>query len=157
GGRRINIPGAYSRLDTSQLATSSPSATGIVAIIGTAEGGKPLSVAPEDSDHTRTSTVIDRYRPGSDLRTGALFALEPSIDEAVPNGAQRVVAVKVNPATQSSADFDDANGDPSLTLTSRDYGLFTTQINVEIAAGTTQGKKLTIVFEGDTETFDDVG
>ena len=44
-----------------------------------------------------------------------------------------------------------------MTITSRDYGLFTTQINVEIEAGTSIGKKVTVVFESTVETFDDIG
>lgn len=156
GGRRINVPGAYSELDTTQLATVSPAAVGIVALVGTAEGGKPLTVESTFSDATRSDTIIKRYRSG-DLRTASLFAFQPANDDAVPFGAQRLVNVKVNPATQSSATFDDALGNLALTLTSRDYGLFTTQINVEIDNGTTQGKKVTVVFESTTEVFDDVG
>lgn len=156
GGRRINIPGAYSELDTSQLSVVSPAAVGIVALIGTAEGGKPLTVESTDADATRVDTILKRYRSG-DLRTASQFAFEPANDDAVPFGAQRLVNVKVNPATQSSADFDDALGNLAMTVTSRDYGLFTTQISVEIEAGTTQGKKITITFEDTTEVFDDVG
>ena len=156
GGRRINIPGAYSELDTTQLSTVSPAAVGIVSLIGTAEGGKPLSVTSEDSDATRVDTIIKRYRSG-DLRTASLFAFEPANDDAVPFGAQRLVNVKVNPATQSSATFDDGLGNLAMTITSRDYGLFTTQINVEIEAGTSIGKKVTVVFESTVETFDDIG
>jgi len=156
GGRRINIPGAYSELDTSQLSVVSPAAVGIVALIGTAEGGKPLTVESTDADATRIDTILKRYRSG-DLRTASQFAFEPANDDAVPFGAQRLVNVKVNPATQSSADFDDSLGNLAMTITSRDYGLFTTQISVEIEAGTTQGKKITIVFESTAEVFDDVG
>lgn len=157
GGRRLVIPGAYSQYDTSGLATSSPAAVGIVALIGTAEGGKPLSVASEDSDHTQSSTLLSRYRPGSPLRTAGIFAFQPSNDDAVPGGAQRLVCVKVNPAVQSTATLDDANGDDSVVLTSRDYGLFTTQINVEVDTGTNLGKQITVTFEETVETFDDVG
>jgi hypothetical protein len=157
GGRRINIPGAYSRLDVSGLSTVSPAAVGIVALIGTAEGGKPLSIAPEDSDHTRSDSLITRYRPGSPLRTAGFFAFEPANDDAIPGGAQRIVAVKVNPATQSQVTLNDANNDPAVVLTSRDYGLFTTQINVDVQPGTNTGKLITLVFEDQTESFDDVG
>lgn len=157
GGRRINIPGAYSKLDTSGLSTVSPAAVGIVALIGEAEGGKPLSVAPEDSDHTRSDSLIERYRAGSPLRTAGQFAFEPANDDAIPGGAQRLVCVKVNPATQSSVTLDDAAAADSVVITSRDYGLFTTQINVDVEAGTTVGKKITVTFEDVIETFDDVG
>lgn len=156
GGRRINIPGAYSEIDASALAGLSPGAVGIVALIGTAEGGVPLSVDSSDADHTRSETVLQRYRSG-DLRVAGQFAFAPSNDEAIPGGAQRLVAVKVNPATQSSVTLPDANALDAVDLTSVDYGLFTSQINIEVAAGTNQGKLITIVFEDTTEVLDDVG
>lgn len=156
GGRRINIPGAYSVIDASSLAGVSPGAVGIVALIGTAEGGKPLSVDSEFSDATRPEKIIQRYRSG-DLRIAGQFAFDPSNDDAIPGGAQRVVAVKVNPATQSEATLADDNAVDAAELLSVDYGQFTEQISIEVAAGTAQGKKYTIVFEGTTEEFDNVG
>jgi hypothetical protein len=80
----------------------------------------------------------------------------PSNDPDITGGAQEIVFVKINPATQSSASFDNTDGE-SLVLTSEDYGYHTTQITVEIANGTTQGKLLTFVFEATEEIFDDVG
>ncbi len=155
-GRRITRPGAYSEIDASELATLGPSPTGIVALIGTAEGGAPLSVAVEDSDHSRSGTVLKRYRSG-DLRVAGSFAFQASVDEATPGGAQKLVCVKVNPALQSEVTLDDADGNDSVLITSSDYGLFTAQISIAIAAGTTIGRKITVVFEDKTETFDDVG
>jgi hypothetical protein len=156
GGRRINLPGAYSELDTSLLAGLSPGAVGIVALVGEAEGGKPLTVEPEHSDHTRSATVLQRYMSGPLLTAGS-FAFEPSNDDAIPGGAQRLVNVKVNPATQSAVTLPDALAADSLVLTSKDWGLFTEQENAQIAAGTNQGKKYTLVFEDTIEEFDDVG
>jgi hypothetical protein len=156
GGRSIGVPGVYSKVDASALSSVSPSAVGIVALIGTAEGGKPLTVASADSDATQAGTLKERYKSG-DLKTAGLFCFEPSLDEAVPGGAQREVLVKVNPATQSTATLDDDGANDSVDLTSSDYGLFTTQVNIDVADGTTQGKLITIVFEDQTETFDDVG
>lgn len=156
GGRVISVPGAYSVIDATALSTVSPSAVGIVALVGTAEGGKPLSVAPEFSDATRAGQVLERFRSGN-LRTAGLFAFEPSLDDAIPQGAQRIVFVKVNPATQSTVTLPDALAADSVVLTSDDWGLFTAQVNVSVAAGTTAGKKITIIFEDTTEVFDDVG
>jgi len=155
-GRRINVPQAVSEIDASALASVSPSAVGIVALLGTAEGGKPLSVSEEFSDSTRSDALRKKYRSG-DLLTAGLFAFEPSADEAVPGGAQRLVTVKVNAATQSAATLPDGSASDSVDLTSSDWGQFTEQINIDVAAGTTQGKLITITFEDVTETFDDVG
>jgi hypothetical protein len=154
-GRRINIPQAVSKIDASALSSVSPAAVGIVALVGTAEGGEPLTVA-DANDMTRPSQVFDKFRSGN-LRTASLFAFEPSTDEAIPGGAQRVVPVKVNPATQSTVTLQDASAVDAADLESVDYGLFTEQISISIADGTTQGKLITITFEDEEEVFDDVG
>jgi len=155
-GRRINVPQAVSEIDASALAAVSPSAVGIVALLGTAEGGKPLDACEEFADSTRSDSLRNKYRSG-DLLTAGLFAFEPSADDAVPGGAQRLVTVKVNDSTQSIATLVDAAVADAVDLTSSDWGQFTEQINIDVAAGTVQGKLITIIFEDVTETFDDVG
>jgi len=155
-GRRINIPQAVSQIDASALAGVSPAAIGIVALVGTGEGGKPKTVDSTYSDHTRSETVLETYRSGN-LRTAGQFVFQPSADPAVPGGAQRLIALKVNPSTQSLATLQDANALNSIDFTSKDYGLFTTQVNLEVSTGTLNGKKIIVNFETDTETFDNVG
>lgn len=129
---------------------------GIVALVGTAEGGAPLTVDESLADATNPNTVQERYRSG-DLRTAGIFCFEPSQDDAIPGGAQKEILVKVNPATASGVSLPDINGADSIDVTSVDFGLFTAQINVEVSAGTNQGLKYVVVFENTVETFDDVG
>lgn len=155
-GRRLNVPQAVTKIDASALAAVAPAAVGIIALVGTAEGGKPLSVLESDADHTRPGSITETYR-GGNLRTAGVFAFEPSQDPAVPGGASKVISVKVNPATQGGTSLPDDNGADALDITSKDYGLFTGQIHLEVAAGTIQGKKLTVVFEDVSEVFDDTG
>lgn len=154
-GRRINRPQAVSKIDASALAGVSPAAVGIVALVGTAEGGKPLD-ASDTQDLTRPEKALERFRSGN-LRAACQFCFQPSADEDVPGGAQRIVPVKVNPAVQAAATLPDSVPADSIVFTSADYGLFTNQINLEVAAGTTAGKKITVVFEDDSEVFDNVG
>src|SRR5687768_14095329 len=154
-GRRINIPGAYSQIDASALSPTSPAAVGIVALVGTAEGGKPKTVEESESDCTTPEKIKTRFRSGN-LRIGGTFCFDPSAEQD-GQGPVKTVAVKVNAAAQSSLTLPDGTPVNSVTLTSKDYGLFTTQINVAVAAGTTKGKKITIKFEDVIETFDDVG
>jgi hypothetical protein len=136
-------------------------ASGIVACLGTAIGGKPYSAVDEGDVRgnlqvaTRPSKPRTFFRSGDLLEAGA-FLFGPSADPDVPGGAQEIVYVKTNPATKSSATFNNADG-AALVVSSADYGFFTTQINVQIANGTTQGKLITILFETTTETFDNVG
>ncbi len=155
-GRRINIPQAVSKIDATALASVSPSSTGIVALLGTAEGGKPLTIEEEFADFTRADKLRTIYRDGDLLKAG-LFAFEPSADQAIPGGAQKLVNIKVNPATQSTLTLPDALAADSVDLISRDFGQFTEQISIDVAAGTTKGKLISLVFEDETETFDDVG
>jgi hypothetical protein len=155
-GRRLNVPQAVTKIDTSGLATVSPAAVGIIALVGTAEGGKPLTIEESEADATRPSKILERYH-GGDLRTAGIFAFEPSADEAIPGGAQKVIGVKVNPATQSGISLPDGNGADAIDITSKDYGLRENQVNIEVGSGTTKGKKLTVVFEDTAEVFDDTG
>lgn len=155
-GRKLNVPQAVTKIDATALAAVAPAAVGIIALVGTGEGAKPLTVEESESDHTRPSSVGEAFRSG-DLRTAGIFAFEPSADDAVPGGASKEITVKVNPSTQSGVTLPDDNEADSLDITSKDYGLFTNQVNVEVAAGTTIGKKLTVVFEEVSEIFDNTG
>lgn len=155
-GRRINIPGAYSEIDASELAELAPGAVGIVALLGEAEGGKPLTVETEFADMTRPEQSLKRYRSG-DLRVASQFCFAPSTDPAIPGGAQRIVAVKVNPSMQSSAQLVDDNNNAAADLLTKDWGLFTSQVNIDVQSGTTEGKRYIVTFEDTIEDFDDIG
>lgn len=155
GGRRLVQPQAATKIDANALAGTSPAAVGIVALLGTAEGGKPLD-ASSDYDLTSAGAALDRYKSGN-LRTACQFAFDPSNDDIIPGGAQRIVPVKINPATQSTLTLQDATAANALTVTSRDWGLFTNQVNIAIATGTNAGKKVTVDYEDVTEVFDDLG
>jgi len=160
-GRVISVPGSYSEVDASGLESVGLGASGIVACLGMAKGGKPYN-AVDVSDAkgnlqvaTKPSQVRQFFREG-DLREAGGMLFDPSADEQINAGAQEVVFVKVNPAAKASASFSNADGQ-SLVLSSADWGNFTNQIQVEIANGTTQGKLITLTLETTVETFDDVG
>ena len=154
-GRVTHVPGSYSEVDASGLSVVGLGAVGIVAVIGEAEGGSPYNGDVPVHRITNPAKIAKTFRDG-DLKEAGNMIFDPSKDPDIPAGASQVKFVKVNPATQSSKTFQDGATDV-LTLTSKEYGKFTTQINVEIADGTNQGKAITIVFEDQTETFDDIG
>lgn len=155
-GRVTSVPGSYSEVDASGLAAVGLSAVGIVAVLGEAEGGAPYTEGATAGIHriANPSKVARMFRAGDLLEAGQIL-FDPSNDPAI-NGAAAVYFVKVNPATQSTYTFDNGAGD-ALTLTSVGWGLYTTQVNVEIADGTTQGKAITVVLEDAEESFDNVG
>jgi hypothetical protein len=157
-GRLISVPGSYSEVDASGLEQIGLGATGIVAVIGTAEGGIPAGSITSVDDFIRITKPEQgrtTFRSG-DIREAIPMLFDPANDPDVPGGAVEVVAMKVNPATQSTATLANSYGD-SLALTSSDYGAFTSQVNVTIGDGTSQGKLLTITFEDVTESVDDLG
>lgn len=157
-GRLISVPGSYSEVDASGLEQIGLGAAGIVALLGTAEGGRPVSAIEEAKDFLRFSNpdaARSVFRSG-DLREAVGMAFEPARDADILGGAVEVVCMKVNPATQSSAIFTNAYGD-ALIVTSEDYGAFTEQIQVEIQNGTTKGKLVTVTFEDQVQSQDDVG
>lgn len=157
-GRVIGVPGSYSEVDASGLEQIGLGASGIVALIGTAEGGIPVTAIDELDDYlrfTKPESPRQTFRSGNLLEACGM-AFEPSSDDQIIAGAQEVVAMKVNPATQSTATLDNAQGN-AIDLTSEDYGAFTEQVNVSVATGTTKGKLLTIIFEDVTESVDDLG
>lgn len=157
-GRLISVPGSYSQIDATGLEAVGLGASGIVAVLGTAEGGKPASAMTEAKDFlrlTKPEKGKELFRSGN-LREVADMLFAPSKDPDILAGAQEVVAMKVNPATQSSAILGNSYGD-ALDLASVDYGAFTSQINVSVADGTVQGKLITVTFEDQVEAGDDIG
>lgn len=157
GGRLISRPGSYSIVDASGLESVGLGASGIVAVIGTAEGGQPASTMTEASEFTRITKPEqgrETYRSG-DLREVVDMVFAPAKDPDILAGAQELVSMKVNPATQSTASLANAYGD-ILDLTSVEYGAFTSQVNVTIGTGTNQGKLITVTFEDEVKSVDDL-
>lgn len=155
-GRVTAQPGSYSKVDATALAVVGLSAVGIVALLGEVEGGSPYNGDTPVHRITSPGQVGRTFREG-DLVEAAAIAFDPAKDPDIPGGAVEVIAVKVNPATQSSVTLNDDSAVAALTVTSVDYGLFTTQINLDVSAGTTIGKAVTVVLGDTTEVFDNIG
>lgn len=157
-GRVTAKPGSFSEIDASGLEAVGLGASGIVAVLGTAEGGRPISAitSPRDLLRVRSPSRARRAFRGGDLREACALLFEPSNDPQIAGGAQEIVVLKVNPAVQSTLPLSSTLG-TAVQVTSVDYGAFTEQINVSVAAGTTQGRLLTVSFEDTIEAVDDVG
>jgi hypothetical protein len=155
-GRRTSKPGAKSQVKSQTGGALGASARGVVAILGTAEGGKPLDASSTFADATSPDGARRKWR-GGNLRNAALFAFAPSSDDAIPGGAQKVIGVKVNPATQSLLQLFDAEGSPAALATSRDYGAFTERISVDVESGTSLGKRVIFDLDSAPEEFDNLG
>lgn len=160
-GRLISVPGAYSEVNASGLETVGLGASGIVALVGTAIGGKPYHVL-DTSDLKSSMQIATRppqpftyFREGA-LREAAPFAFGPSNDEDIPSGAQSIYFMKVNKANAASGTFNNTDGG-ALTLAAKDYGYFTNQIKISIGTGAVKGKTVTIEFEDIDEVVANAG
>lgn len=157
-GKVVRTPGSYSEVDASGLNSAGVGALGIVAVLGEAEGGRPISSISEATDiprFTRTERMVSAFRSG-DLKEVADMLFSPAKDADILSGASSVIACKTNPSTQSTATLQ-RSGVNNVVITSRDYGAFTEQINVEIATGSVKGKAITVRLEDFIEQGDNVG
>lgn len=141
-----SIPGAYSRIDSVKGVGSLVSANNVV-IMGQSTGGQPNTLLQFNS----ISEAVNSLKGGA-LMEAVRLAFNPGNDL----NPQRVYAVRVNTATQSTYTMEDGSANDMIKIDSKDYGLSQNQITLALAAGTVTGKKVTVGYKTDTETFDDI-
>lgn len=147
-GRLWVSPATMSVVDDSAMANQNLSVGNAVAFVGRSSGGQPKTALRFGSPQEAKATL----RSG-ELLTAVLKAFDPS---AQTGGPATVIALRVNPATQSSLNLLNGSSVNVISLVSQDYGLYTNQISVQIEAGSVSGKKLTTRFAGSYYTEDNV-
>ncbi len=157
-GRTTSVPGVYVTTDASGLASTSLTATGVVALIGTAEGGTPYTALSGRSDirSYTSATALSKAYPAGDLLEAANIAFAATNDPAIAGGAQAVVPLKVNPSAQAPVTLAGSGG-PSVTVTALPYGLAGNLTTVSVAPGSATGVKLTVASGAIIETGDNLG
>lgn len=162
-GRRIPVPGVYSRLDPTGLEVQGLSAAGILALIGTGKGTLPPVTEITDGQDLANRALVNRPRQARELLTegalldGSRFAFEPSLDEAISGGAQQIFLLRVDPSTRSTLQLLDSLSNAVIDLATVEYGADSNSVNIQVQTGTTQGKLITIVDGTESEVLDDVG
>lgn len=140
------IPGAYSRIDSVKGIGGLVSANNLV-IMGQSTGGKPATLLQFNG----IAEAANALR-GGPLMEAVRLAFNPGND-LVP---QRIYAVRVNDATQSTYTMQDGSANDMIKVDSRDYGLSRNQVTLTLETGTNFGKKITVKYKTDQEVFDDV-
>jgi len=134
-GANIRKPGAYSETKVNLTGGFPLSQTGIVAIIGEADGGAPGS---EEGVQTFTSEDIaalsDKYKSGP-IVDAARLLVSPARDARVVNGASVIRVYKTNQSTQASMTLKNAALANLFTLNSKNWGEDESLISVKIDAG----------------------
>lgn len=126
GGQTQFRPGGLTRINAQGLTPVGASATGIVALLGEADGGQPRTVL----------TIDDPAEVQALLRSGPLadavkIAFDPSSDPRVPGGAFRALLYKTNLSLQSATSLA---GDEAV-ITDSSTGASTTTVLTLTAAG----------------------
>lgn len=120
----LTRPGAYTKVDASQFNNVALLGLGVVGLIGNADGGVPRVTQVFNS----AAAVKAAYRSG-DLVEAAGIVCDPDNDNIIKTGAQTIITYKVNGGTQASFTHD-----TTFLFQSRDYGLFTNSIQVQITS-----------------------
>jgi hypothetical protein len=146
-GKFTRVPGVFSNVSTTGLASPNLNNPVVVAIVGQGLGGQPgvplTFITPSDAVVTLR---------GGDLLTGVLRAFTPSNTQP---GASQVIAVRVDPAVQATTTLKDTNSANSVVITSINYGANDNLDSIQVSAGTISGLKATIsgVYNGVAVSF----
>lgn len=136
GGRKLVTPTTASVVNDDAMANRNLTVGNIVAFIGKSTGGKPNEVLRFGSPDQAKALL----RSG-ELLDAVVKAFDPSAETPAPS---TVLALRVNPAVQSTLALKDAATATVITLSSANYGQADNQIKAKIEAGTTTGKRVTV-------------
>lgn len=136
----LPLPGTYGFINPSGLSFQSTPNSPVVYLIGNSVGGQPGTVLGPFYTYLQAAAVLK----GGDLLNAAKFAFRM--------GAGQVAAYRVSNATQSSLTLKDSLGNPSVVLTSADYGQWTNSLLASVS-GTVPNLVLTIVDQYDQQTY----
>jgi hypothetical protein len=149
-GSSIYKPGAYSRTKVNLAGGFPLSASGVVAIIGEAEGG-----APGTSDGVQTFTsediaaLISKYKSGP-IVDAARILVSPARDARVANGASMIRVYKTNASAAAALAL--SNGTTTLyNIASKNFGSDENLISVKVEAGLNANARIITVQKGSTK------
>jgi hypothetical protein len=135
-GRLITTPTTASVVNDDAMRNQNLSVGNTLALLGTSAGGKPKTALRFGGPSEAQAELVS-----GELLDAVLRAFDPSSEVGGPT---TVVALRVNPATQSTLSLLNASAAAVVNLTSVGYGLRENQIKVKVEAGTTVGQRITV-------------
>ena len=148
-GRLWKTPATMSAVDSSAMRNKNLTVGNVLAIVGRSDGGQPKTALRFGSPSEARAALL-----GGELLEAVEKAFDPS---AQTNAPSTVVAVRVNPATQSALNLPAvAAGGTVISLASEQYGLIGNRVKLKVETGTNIGKKITTQVGDDYHTKDDV-
>lgn len=149
-GETVIRPQAVVATDVTGLTPTVIASADVLMMFGSALGGQPKTILPY-SDPSDAGNVLQ----GGELLLAMQQSWNPSPD--LP-GASLIRAVRVDNAAQASLTLLSSGSAQLMTLTSDDWGFWTNEITVQVAAGSVSGFMVIITgpYRGQTitETFD---
>lgn len=133
-GASFSKPGVYPNIQVLNLSGFPLLPTGTVCVIGEAVGGEPSVLDVMEGPAMQAGKL--RYKSGPIADSiGILTA--PSKDPRVPNGASKIVAIKVNQSTQSVKNLltNKAGAATLVALKSKNWGADENNDSVKLTAG----------------------
>lgn len=133
-GISLISPGSYSTLNTNLLTNTQLGESGIVGIVGEADGGQPNVLDVISAGQFQSAK--ERYKSGPIAKALQLLA-NPSTDPNIPGGASQVIVYKTNNSTQATKNLINSLSGATaiIALTSENYGVAENNINIKIAEG----------------------
>jgi len=132
-GATIKKPGSYSKTEVDVGGNLPLGPAGLVVIVGEADAGAPVTAEIDASRNVYTadqlSEIRAKYRSGP-IVDAANFLFSPSIDGAIPNGAQAVWVLKTNASVKASLALASSYG----TLRAREWGVGGNQVSAKIVS-----------------------
>lgn len=152
-GKDLYIPGYYAKRDISKVEGGGASGSTVI-IIGKSTEGIPFnatSVYPNVDERVNWITNTKEAREmlvSGEGYDAVRMALNPSNQPGI-NGAPLVGFIRMDLATQGSIELGNSDTPEvaTLKLTSKVFGTNANQIQVKIATGTTEGKKISIKYK----------
>ena len=145
-GKNFITPQAASVIDSSALTPVTLGGANNLAILGNMIGLIPSGAITCVSDPSLAQSLLNPL--SDDAIQGVKLAFAPSPGA---NGAAQIFLIPVNAATQASVTIGSV-----LTFLSFMFGIPANQIKLKVETGTLIGKKITVSFQGNTETFDNL-
>ena len=137
-GRLWVTPAVMSAINDSAMANQNLTVGNVLAVVGPSIGG-----APKTAMRFGNPADAKALLQGGDLLTAVLKAFSPSSETG---GPATIVAVRTNPATQSTLTLNNLTAQAAIILQSTDYGVWTNQIKVKVDNGSSSGRKYTVTY-----------
>lgn len=148
-GSYLVTPDVVSAVDDSLMYPAGLPSGNVLTLIGEATGGKPKTAL-----RLRSPLHAQRLLRSGPLLEAAIRAFAPA---SVAGSPAAVLAVRVDPATQSEAVLKGAGDVEVIKLTSTDYGAHTTGLEVRLETGSRVGFRVSVRQDGVVYFRDNIG